>query len=204
MSEDKQSVEVVSGMVRVAFVSVFRPKKQPGDDNDKMKYEVTALIPKGDDAALRPFKQAAWNALVNKFGPDRNKWPGVLRSMDAKTYLSASGKDGWPFRDGDAMAYDGFAGMVAIKCSNERKPIVVDMRRDPIVDEEEVYSGVYGQILANAYAWDNKWGKGVSFSLDGFRKLKDGEPFVRRASADAFTGYDDIEDAAFADDDVPF
>lgn len=205
MSEQR-SVEFCSKAVRLAFVSVWEPKQQPGN-SDKKKYEVTALITKTDTEGLKPFKIAALNAIVNKWGEDRKKWPANLRTIDFKSFLSLTGKDGWPFRDGDAMPYDGFAGNVAIKCANERKVTVVDISRNPIIDNEEMYSGCFGQLIGVAYAWDNSGNRGVSFSLDGVRKLKDGDPFVRRASLDSFEGYDDMAEAAgqdFGDPGVDF
>jgi hypothetical protein len=197
MAEDKSNLVFCSGLVRLAFVSVFKPKKQP--NKDQLKYEVTCLIPKGDKEALKPFLVAAKAAIVGKWGTDRAKWPANLRALDLANFLSMTGKDGWPFRDGDAQPYDGFAGMVSIKCSNERKVQIVDKNRNPVMDEEEVYSGMFGQVLGVAYAWDQSGNRGVSFSLDAVRKIKDGEPFVRRADVSAFEGYDDMDDGQFDD-----
>lgn len=197
MADEKNELVFCSGMVRLAFVSVFRPKKQPG--GEKLKYEATVLIPKGDKEALKPFLRAAKAAIIGRWGDDKKKWPANLRAIDMNTFLSVTGKDGWPLRDGDSQHYDGFAGMISIKCSNERKIQVVNRDRNPIMDEEEIYSGMWGQVLGVSYAWDNSGNRGVSFSLDAVRKLKDGDAFVRRADVSEFEGYDDMDDADFSD-----
>lgn len=199
MSEDKMNPVFSSGVVRLAFIALDKPKKQPM--KDQLKYEVTVLIPKDNVEELNKFKRAAVAAIKSKWGTDRTKWPANLQAIDMRTFLSVSGKDGWPFRDGDFQVdqksgkpYDGFPGHVSIKISNERKVGVYNRDRSEVFDFSEIYSGMYAQVIGVAYAWDKQGNRGVSFSLDGVRKVKDGEPFTRRADPAMFDDLDDDQD----------
>jgi hypothetical protein len=185
-----------SGVVRLAFIALEKPKKQPSKET--LKYEVTALIPKDNIEELNKFKRAAVAAIKAKWGADRSKWPPNLQAIDMRTFLSVTGKDGWPFRDGDYQVdtksgkpYDGFPGHVSIKISNERKVGVFNRDRSEVFDFSEFYSGMYAQVIGVAYAWDNSGNRGVSFSLAGVRKVKDGEPFTRRTDPSMFDELDD-------------
>lgn len=216
------SLKFASRMVRLAFVSVWEKKEQK---NGSKKYEATALVPKNDDKNLVIFSTAARNAIVNKWGPDPRKWSANLRSItfapvgkdkngeslfkianwEQVLSIAGNGKNGIPFRNGDDMPYDGFAGMVAIKTSNERPLLLVDKSGTEYsaleeADKDEIYSGCFAQLIGTAYAWSHReGGNGFSFSLGGVRKLADGEPFISRATRDDFEDYDDMGESNFDD-----
>ena len=157
-----QGTKVVTGECRLSYVHLFEPHAiNPGDD---AKYSVMLMIPKKDKAtlaALREAEKAAAEAgKSTKFG---GKIPANLASI---------------IRDGDESAedYPERAGHWIMSVSTTRKPGVVDSSVQPIMDESEVYSGMYARASINAfpYTYGNK--KGVSFGLSHIMKTRDGEP----------------------------
>lgn len=198
-NEKKNSGKVTTPKFRLSFPSIFEPKKKMASDD--LEYSIVMLFPKGTD--LSSLKKLAFDACVAKWGTDKAKWPPNLRN-DWKSYLSSSGKDGWPFRDGDMQEYDGYPGMISVRASSSNKPAVFDRRIQPIFEKDEVYAGCYCHASVTAYAWDHTASKnrGVSFGLLGIQKVEDGEPFTRRADPGDFTPYEDMSESAgnYSDD----
>jgi len=169
---------------RVSFPTVFEPRAfaQGGD----AKYGVTLLFDK-DSADLSDLRKAAIQAVTDKWGPDKAKWPANLRSHDLSTYLSPTGKDGWPFRDGDLQGYDGYENTVSVKFSSKTKPGLVDRAVMPIVSQEEFYAGCYARVQCAPFAFDTSGNRGVTFMLNHIQKTRDGEAFSGKGRAeDAF------------------
>lgn len=199
-----------SPLARIAFASLRTPRKKMNSENEE--FSAILLVPKnatGKDAELLlDMRRGAVRALKEKFGEDKKNWPANLRNQDLRTYIAPDGKQGWPFRDGDNQDYDGFAGMVSIRVASDRQPALFDPQTNPLLDPDKPYSGCYVHASLSCYAWSHKESKnkGVSFGLLGVQFVKDGEPFVSRASADDFSKYNDEADsaAAYADDDIPF
>lgn len=206
MAENKG--KMTTGLFRLSFPQLWEPKAAPG--SDKEKYGLTMLFEKGSPD-LAPLKKMAFDTIMDKWGTDKAKWPANLRRMDFKNFLSSNGKDGWPFRDGDAQDYDGYAGMTSVSARSDTKPIVVDRNKRPIIEKDVVYAGCYGHAVITCYAWEHKVGGcGVSFGLLAFMMAKDGEPFTRRFDPETdFAGVDyssmqDAEEGYSLDDDIPF
>lgn len=162
---------------RLSYPNLFRPRAV---EEGKEKMYSCALI-FDEDAQKTPefavLKAAAKQAAKDKWG---DKIPSTLRS---------------PFRDGADKDQDGYgSGKVFINISSKQKPGVVDGRKDPIEDENEVYAGCYVKASVRAYAYDTKGNKGVSFGLQNIQKVKDGEPLGNRTRAeDDFDAVDSDE-----------
>lgn len=164
---------------RVSYPSVFKPRKN--DLNGKDEYSVQALFAPGEN--LDKLKEAAKAACEKKWGKDATKWPPNLRS---------------PFRDqadrakknekGDMVLPEGYvAGAKYLNLKSERKPGVVDGQVQPILDQTHFYAGCYAIAVVEAYAYDQKGNRGVSFGLQHLQKVADGEPFGNRVKVeDAF------------------
>lgn len=151
-----------------------RPK-DPNDATSDKEYSVEALFPAGTDLAA--LKQAAFDALVKKWGADQSKWPAGLKS---------------PFRDQGEKAKEGVlpngytAGntFIKFKCSVKRRPGVVDAGVKPIIDPSKVYAGCWMIADVDAFAYDKKGNKGVSFGLNHVQVIADGEPIDGRIRVD--------------------
>lgn len=88
-----------------------------------------------------------------------------------------------PLRDGDRPKNDGTSRgdaytdhwFISAKAPESRKPFVVDGNVHPILDQSEVYSGMYVNAAVQFYVYSNSGNVGVAASLNGIQKVKDGE-----------------------------
>lgn len=172
--------KIVTPEFRLSFPAVWAPKAGP--DGGEEKYRIVMLFPKTED--IRSLKKLAFDAIVEKWGPDKAKWPANLRNPDLKTYLSPTGKDGWPFRDGDSQSLDGYAGCVFVAATSKQQPGVVDGKLKPIIEKDDLYAGCYCRASITAFAYDKAGNKGVSFGLQNIQKIRDGESFSGRSRAE--------------------
>lgn len=187
---------------RLSFPQVFTPVAIKGSQNDP-KFSVSMLFLKDDPFVLELRKQA-WAALCDKFGTDRSKWPNpILKTCDIKTYLSPTGKDGWPLRDGDLCPWEGYAGMVAVRASASAKnpPGVVDAMKNPITNQSLVVGGLICRANINAFGYANGGNTGVSFGLNHLQVLKDDG--MRYGSRPALDKAFDDDGRSYMDEDDP-
>ncbi len=157
---------------RVSYPNVFKAKKN--DLNGKDEFSLVALFKKGED--LSALKAAAQKAIVDKWGPEKAKWPSNLRS---------------PFRDQAERAKDVDGkrilpvgheeGAIFLNMKSSQRPGVVDQNVQDILDESQFYAGCFARASVNAFAYDQKGNRGVSFGLGNVQKIKDGEPLGNRA-----------------------
>lgn len=220
--------QIITIPCRLAFPEVFVPKSVNGGT---AKYSLTMQFPKdghplvSNAPSLYPptekvvtvdgIRRMLVIAAKEKWGDDRSKWPGVLRTMDWKSYFSPTGQDGWPLRDGDAHPeWQGYEGMCFVRASAaEYAPQVFDNMKNPITDQRAVYGGLICRALINAFAYDNKGNRGVSLGFNGLQILaNDGTVYGGGNAADAFGAYGDAGGGDPFDaggglpgnDDVPF
>ena len=195
---------VVTVAFRLAFPEVFAPKAAA--EGGKEKFSITMLFPK-DGTRLLPgmvdngadvmaLRKLAFQAIKEKWGEDKAKWPANLKGIDPKTSVSSTGKDGWPLRDGDLVEWDGFHDHVFVRASSKFKPGIVNAKLRPIMSEDDVYGGLICRAQINAYGYDSNGSKGVAFGLSNIQILKDdGTSFGSRQRAeDAFSSFGDAGD----------
>jgi len=184
MENQIQQTKVVTGTVRFSYLHVWEPHSiEEGQDK---KYSVSLIIPKSDKQTLSKIKaaiDAAKEAGKIKFG---GKVPANL-----KTSL----RDG----DIDRPEDENYAGCYFINANAKTKPGIVDKNVNPILDQDELYSGCYGRASITFYAFNTSGNKGIACGLNNLQKLKDGEPLGGRSSAEADFGGE--EALAFEDDD---
>lgn len=179
-SKKADSGRLTTGEFRMSFGYLFA--KRNGQDGQEGKYGLTMLFKKSDKKSIEQLEKLAFAALEASDKFDAKQKSAIWKEAKAKL-----------FRDGNQFEYDGYAGMIAVNCANSRKPTVVGPDLQPVIDREEVYSGCYGRAAIRAFAYNNK-SKGVAFSLDGFQKTRDGEPFGSTFKAEeAFDAVDPEE-----------
>lgn len=172
------STTITTGEVRLSFLHVFEPYAQkPGADP---KYSATILVPKTDVATKAAIDNAIRAAIDNGVS---KCWNGVRPPQPA-----ISLHDGDGVRPSDGMPYgDECKGHWVIAASSKNQPFVVDSSVQPILQQSEVYSGMYGRVSISFFPYANSGKKGVGCGLNGLQKLRDGEPLGSRVSAaDAF------------------
>lgn len=176
------ATKVVTGKVRLSYVSIFEPKEPQGGGD--AKYSVTLLIPKSDKVTVEKIKAAMAEArenFVKKNGAN---------SLPAKPNHTMHDGDG--LRDSGDPYGPECKGCYVITVSSKQKPVIVDNFRNEITNPGEVYSGCYGRASINFYGYSNNGKKGISAGLLSIQKLHDGEPFGTVGSADDFD--DDYND----------
>ena len=86
--------------------------------------------------------------------------------------------------------------VINVKANESYKPDVVDGQLNPIMDQSEIYSGVYARVLISFFPYNSNGGKGVGVSFSNVQKVADGTPLggAPKKSADVFgeVKYDDL------------
>lgn len=179
------ATKLVIGVVRFSYVHVFEPWSASTDG--KARYCATLLIPKSDvktvQAVQAAIRTAYEKAVADKWGGKRPaKWFNPLQDGDE------------PKDDGESRG-DAYKGCYFLNAKSSSRPGVVDVRRQPIVDSEEFYSGCYGYASINFSGFVNSGNMGVSCFLNNVMKTTDGEALG--------SGKSSAEDD-FANIDLPF
>jgi hypothetical protein len=175
---NNNKTKVITGInTRLSYFHGWEPVSINGGE---AKYSVSVLIPKTDKATVDAISRAVDAAIedgVAKFG---GKKPN-------KAALKM------PLRDGDLERDDeAYKGHYFINANSKTAPQIVDKAVKPILDREEVYSGCYGRVSLNFYAFNSNGNKGVACGLGNIQKIKDGESLGNRTTAaEDFTTLDD-------------
>jgi hypothetical protein len=161
--------KVVFGPCRLSYTHVFA-KYAPDGDESKGKYMTNILIPKTETETIKAIKDAIEAAkkagIVSKWGGKEPK------KLDL------------PLRDGDEKDDEVYAGCYYVNAKCNTRPGIVDRNRVAIVDEEEMYSGVWAIASVTFYAYDTNGNRGVACGLNNLMKFKDDEKLGGRASAE--------------------
>lgn len=178
------STKVVTGVVRFSYCNVFTPKAIEAGGEEK--YSVSLLIPKNDAMTLRRI-QVVLDALKEQAKQKFDKMPANFRL---------------PLRDGDAERGDddAYKGHYFVNANCKTKPGVVDKDLNPILDQNEVYSGCYGRASISFYLFDKKGNRGIACGLNNLQKLKDGESLGGRV--DAASDFGDGFGANYSDTEI--
>lgn len=175
MAEKSDFIKVMTPKFRVSFPNVFRAKAIK--EGDEPKFSIAMLFDK--DADLTEMKKAAMEALVNKWGTDKKKYPKGLRS---------------PFRPGEEKAqFEGYEeGITFVTSNSKHKPGLVNAKREDIISEEDFYAGCYARATLLAFAYDTVGNRGVTFLLSNIQKLSEGESLSGKTKAsDDFDAFED-------------
>lgn len=160
------SRQIISSEVRLSFPFLLQPR--PADARSEAKYEVTMMIPKTDAAMINEI-QAGMNEAYQEGisgewrGAQPNKMNDVIKDGDAT----------------DLSKYPMNAGHWLLKAkSGERfPPQVVNQYGQMIIDQNEVYGGMYGRVSFHFAPYDFSGAKGITCYLGNVMKSRDGERF---------------------------
>ena len=173
------TTKVVTSKVRMSYAHVFEPTAI--EEGQTKKYSVSLIIPKSDKKLIAKIKAAIENALEEgkaKFG---GKIPATYKS---------------PLRDGDTdrPEDENYENSYFINANSIRKPSIVDENLDPIMDQDDFYSGCYGRASVNFYAYNVSGNRGIAAGLNNLQKLEDGPKLSGGASSaeDDFGSDDDL------------
>ncbi len=170
--------DVVTGKVRLSYVHLFAPyvSAQGGE----AKYSTTILLPKTDIVAKQRI-DAAINAAIQEGVV--SKWNGAR-----PTVIAIPVYDGDGVRPSDGMPFgEECKGHWVFTASSKHAPEVVDLRMKRILNQAEIYSGIYARVSVRFFHYASNGKKGIGCGLGPVQKLEDGEPLgVRVSAAEAF------------------
>jgi len=175
---ENQATKVVTGKVRLSYLHVWEPAAV--EEGSQKKYSVSLIIPKSDTDTVARIKNAIQSALEAgkaKFG---GKIPASLKL---------------PLRDGDIERADDDAYLNSwfLNANSSKQPGIVDQNVQPILRQDEIYSGCFGRASINFFAFNTNGNKGIACGLNNIQKLSDGELLGGRTTAE-FDFADDCSD----------
>lgn len=159
---------VTTGEVRLSYVHVFRP--YAAMQGQEEKYSVTVLVPKSDTDTMGRIN-AAIEAAKQKGISD--KWNGQCPPLVPTPVYDGDGvrpSDGMPFGP-ECKGHFVFTASAKI----DYPPEVVDRMGNPIINQSEVYSGIYGRVNVTFFPYAFGGKKGIGCGLGPVQKLRDGE-----------------------------
>jgi len=186
MSKEANKTRVITGKVRLSYVRVFEPHSIDGEQ--EKRYSLAVIIPKTDTKTIAMVKKAVEAAKeegMQKFG---GKIPTNFKL---------------PLRDGDEERPEdeAYKNSYFVNAKSNSKPEVVDRYNIPITNPELVYSGCFGRISMNFFAFNSGGNKGIAAGLGNVQKLEDGEKLSARLTAEEdfadIWADEDLEDTPF-------
>ncbi|WP_434310189.1 DUF2815 family protein [Hominifimenecus sp. rT4P-3] len=174
-------MNVTTGRVRLSYVHLFKPYAHQAGQEEK--YQTTVLVPKTDIATMARIN-AAIEAAKQKGTTE--KWGGQCPPIVPTPVYDGDGvrpSDGLPFGP-ECKGHWVFTA----SSKADYPPEVVDKMGNPIINQSEVYSGMYGRVNVSFYPYTFGGKKGIGCGLGPVQKLEDGEPLAGGAvsAAQAF------------------
>lgn len=159
---------VTTGKVRLSYVHLFKPYAAMVGQEEK--YSCTILVPKTDtdtmariNAAIEAAKQRGiserWNGQCPPIVPTPVYDGDGVRPSDGMAF-GPECKGHWVFTASSKIDY---------------QPEVVDLNLNPILNQSEVYSGMYAKVNVTFYPYAFGGKKGIGCGLGPVQKVADGE-----------------------------
>jgi hypothetical protein len=167
-------MKVITGKdTRWSYANVWEPKSINGGTP---KYSISLIIPKSDTDTVNKIKKA----IEVAYKEGEVKLRGNGKSVPPLTNLKT------PLRDGDVERPDdvAYANSYFINANATYAPGIVDASCQPIINKDEVYSGVYGRASISFYAFNSNGNKGIACGLNNLQKIRDGEPLGAKSRAE--------------------
>lgn len=166
------------GDVRLSYCNLFQPKPPYNNPQGDPKFSTTVLVSKSN-AAAKAAIDVAINAAI-ELGVAKN-WQGIRPPMIPICVHDGDGprpSDGTPYGPECKGCW-----VFTASCKPDRPPFVVDGNVQPIIQQSEIYSGVFGNVNVSFFAYNSGGKKGIGCGLNGFQKTRDGEPLGSSVSA---------------------
>ena len=185
----ERSADFKTSLCRVSFAnSLFKPRAQ--QEGGVEKYGCTLIFEKsGDRSALDAAVKGVIVAQWGDKGLERAK-AGLIKSP----FLDGAGKEARNKKTGEL--HPGFGPDVFfLRVQSVRQPVLRYKSEHLPATEEEIYFGCYGKAVLNAFAWTNAQnGDGVSFGIQFFQKIKDGDRLGGSGGVDAGKWMESVPD----------
>lgn len=175
--------KIITGpKTRFSYLNVLEPKSIfPGDTP---KFSVSLVIPKSDAMTIAKINAAIEAAFIEGESKLKGNGHSIPALSDIKT----------PLRDGDVERSNDptYANSYFINATSTVAPGIVDAHCNPILNKNEIYSGIYGRASIYFFAYSVNGVRGIAARLLNLQKLEDGNPLCIKSSAeDDFSNDDD-------------
>jgi len=175
------AVKLITPKFRGSYVTLITPRAV--SDDAEPSYGLSAVFKKNSKATkafIAQLEETFSELLLEKIG---------------KAHPLEKCKH-YPILDGDEIdgSPEEFANSWVLRLKSKTQPGILvrdeEGNKAPFESASDIYSGAWYHASITPYAWNNKFGKGVSIGLAGVLKIADDEPF----SAGAFTqsDFDDL------------
>ena len=145
---------VTTGEVRLSYVHLFKPYAfQPGQEE---KFSCTILIPKSDTETMARINNAI--AAATEKGVS-DKWNGVRPPVIPNPVYDGDG-----VRPSDGMAFGPECRghyVLTASAKADYPPEVVDAQLNPIINQSEIYSGIYARVNISFFPYAFVGKKGI-------------------------------------------
>jgi hypothetical protein len=166
---------VVTEKCRLSYAHLIKPYMRPGATEEK--YSVTVLLPKSD-VVTKSRIDAAIEAAISE---------GVAQWGGRPPKVALPVHDGDGQRESDGMPFGPECQgcwVFTASCKVDKPPRIVDRNVQDILDPREIYSGIFGKVGCDFFAYNSNGKKGIGCGLTNVQKLADGEPLGNRTSAE--------------------
>ena len=183
MTKPVNSTKVITGKVRLSYCSILEPKATVEGGTEK--YSTSIIIPKSDEVTLDKINKA----IEAAYHEGEAKLRGTGKTVPALSTLHLPLRDGSEKEDDPAYKDSYFLNASSIQAVG-----IVDKALNPILDPNEIYSGIYAKVSISFYAYNKNGAKGIAVGLNNVMKLADGDHLGGRASAEKDFATEDTED----------
>ena len=184
MASDAKKVITEDGMV-FGYVNLLEPRAI--NEGATPKYNAEITFKKTDKKTY----QNLMTAIQTAYDEGQAKLKGNGKVVPPLSAVHNPVRDGDIERAGDPH----YEGCYFFNASNTVKPGIVDKDLNPIMDPNEIYSGMIGRASLRAYCYNSNGNKGISLSLQNIMKTADGPRLGgHKSAAEDFAGLDDEDD----------
>lgn len=159
---------VTTGKVRLSYVHLFKPYAAMVGQEEK--YSCTILVPKTDTDTMNRINAAIEAAKQRGIS---EKWNGQCPPIVPTPVYNGDG-----VRPSDGMAFGPECKghwVFTASAKVDYQPEVVDLNLNPIINQSEVYSGMYAKVNVTFYPYAFGGKKGIGCGLGPVQKVADGE-----------------------------
>lgn len=159
---------ITTGEVRLSYVHLFKPYAHQAGQEEK--FSCTILVPKTDVDTMNRINAAIETAKQKGIS---EKWNGQCPPI-----LPTPVYDGDGVRPSDGMAFGPECKghwVFTASAKTDYPPEIVDVHGNPIINQSEVYSGMYARVSVNFYPYAFGGKKGIGCGLGPVQKRRDGE-----------------------------
>ena len=178
--------KVITGEVRASYVNIF--KTRFNDLSGKEEYSMMILVPKSDRATVEKIEGAIETAK-------QEKWKGRAPKGFHITFKDGDDEDQIP--ESAKPGEEPFANHYFMNVKSTTKPGIVDADLNEVIDEGSFRSGDYCKVSIQAYSYDTKGNRGVSFGLNNVQVLRKGVPLGGRSRPENDFEVEEQDDMGF-------